>query len=234
MIGSREIKINDGILNIKDVVTKENFYTINGKKIHFYYDVEEDGYYLCNGCWSNEYRGRNSENIIHFYIPNTINGKPVIGIDGETFDGMLKLSSFVIDENNQYFCLYQGGLYSKDMKYMYHMPPAYKQDTFRVPDFVEYIMDSALSNEHIKTLILSKNCKNIYEYGVSCAKKLKKIYLPKSIIFIGFKAFTGTTPEEVFYEGSEKDRDSIDFTDLGFNAGIINAKWHYEYEIPKG
>ncbi len=69
--------------------------------------------------------------------------------------------------------------------------------------------------------------------GVSCAKKLKRIYLPKSIRIIGFKAFIWTSPEEVFYEGSEKNRESIDFTDLVFNSGIIDAKWIYEYELPK-
>lgn len=220
-------------MNTKDIFTKERFYTIDGEKVHFYYDEEDDGYYLCNGYWSNEYSGRNSEKITQFYIPNTINGKPVIGIEGDTFDGMTSLLSFLIDESNQHFKLYQGGLYSKDMKYMFRMPPNYTQDTFRVPDSVEYIMDSSLSNEHIETLILSENCKCIYEYGVSCAKKLKKIYLPKSIMFIGFKAFIWTTLEEVYYEGSEKNRECIDFTDLGFNSGIINAKWHYEYDIPK-
>ncbi len=153
-------------MNIKDIVTKEKFYTLDNEKIHFYYDDDEDGYYLCNSYWSNEYKGRNGKNITQFYIPNTINGKSVIGIDGDTFDGMSRLSSFIIDDSNQYFSLYQGGLYSKDMKYMFHMPPNYRQDTFRVPDFVEYIMDSALSNKYIETLILSKNCKKIFEYGV--------------------------------------------------------------------
>ncbi len=220
-------------MNIKDIVTKENFYTSDGGKIHFYYDGDEDGYYLCNSCYSNKYSGHNSENITQFYIPNTINGKPVIGIDGDTLDGMSRLSSFILDDSNQYFSLYQGGLYSKDMRRMFYMPPDHRQDTFRVPDFVEYIMDSALSNQYIETLILSKNCKKIFEYGVSCAKKLKRIYLPKSIKFIGFKAFIWTSPEIVFYEGSEKDRESIDFTDLSFNSGIIDAEWIYEYELPE-
>ncbi len=220
-------------MNIKDIATNEKFYTIDGEKIHFYYDEDDDGYYLCHSYWSVDYKGRNSENITRFYIPNTINGKPVVGIDEDTFDGMSSLSSFIVDESNQYFRLYQGGLYSKDMKRMFHMPPGFRQDTFRVPDLVEYIMDSALSNGHIETLILSRNCEEIFEYGVACSKKLKRIYLPKSIKFIGFKAFIWTSPEDVFYEGSEKDREKINFTDLNFNSGIINAKWHYEFELPK-
>lgn len=94
-------------------------------------------------------------------------------------------------------------------------------------------MDSALSNAYINTLILSESCKKIFEYGVSCAKNLKMIYIPKSIEFIGFKAFIWTSPNEVYYEGTEEDKKRINFTDLGFNAGIINAKWHYECKLPK-
>ncbi len=219
-------------MNLRDIVTEEHFYIVNGGKIHFYYDHDDDGYYLCNGYWNGEYKGRNSEHITQFYIPNTINGKPVIGIEGDTFDGMAKLSTFIMDDHHPFFRLYKGGLYTKDMKYLYCMPPAYRQDTFCVPDLVEFIMDSALSNGHIETLVLSKKCRKIFEYGVACAKKLKRIYLPKSIEFIGFKAFIWTSPEEVFYEGSQKDREKINFTDLNFNAGIINAKWHYECGFP--
>lgn len=218
-------------MNIKDVVTNEHFYFSDGGKIHFYYDDEEDGYFLFNGFWAGEYKGRNSENIARFYIPNTINGKPVVGIDGDTFDGMANLSSFIIEADNKYFKLYQDGLYSKDMKKMLCMPPDYREKTFRVPEGVEFIMDSALSNDYIDTLILSKGCKRIFEYGVAASKNLKIIYLPKSIEFIGFKAFIWTSPEEVYYEGSEEDKKRIDFTDLGFNAGIIDAKWHYECKM---
>lgn len=217
-------------MNIKDIVTNERFYITDGGKIHFYYDDEEDGYYLCHGYHNTGY---NSENISQFYIPNTINGKPVIGLYGDTFDGMRKLSSFVIEDDNNYFRLYQGGLYSKDMKKIFCMPPDYQQRVFRVPDGVVYIMDSSLSNSYIETLILPESCEEIFEYGVSCAKNLKTVYIPKSIKFIGFKAFIRTSPEEVYYEGSEEDKKRIDFTDLGFNAGIINAKWHYECELPK-
>ena len=220
-------------MNIKDIVTNEYFYIADGGKIHFYFDDEEDGYFLCNGYWIDEYKGRNSENIAQFYIPNTINGKPVVGLDGDTFDGIANLSSFIIEDDNKYFMLYQDGLYSKDMKRMFHMPPDYRQKIFRVPDGVEYIMDSALSDAYINTLILSESCKEIFEYGVSGAKNLKIIYMPKSMEFIGFKAFIGTSPKEVYYEGSEEDKKRIDFTDLVFNAGIINAKWHYECKLPK-
>lgn len=219
-------------MNRKDIVTNEYFYIADGGKIHFYFDNEEDGYFLCVGYWKSEYKGRNSENIARFYIPNTINGKPVVGLDGDTFDGMGNLSSFIIEDDNKYFRVYQDGLYSKDMKRMFHMPPKYREKIFRVPDGVEYIMDSALSNDYIDTLILSEGCKKILEYG-ACAKNLKIIYVPKSIEFIGFKAFIGVSLNDVYYEGSEEDKERIDFTDLGFNAGIIDAKWHYECKMPK-
>lgn len=114
-------------MNIKDIVTSDYFYISDGGKIHFYFDDDEDGYFLCHGYWGDEYKGYNSENIGQFYIPNTINGKPVVGIDGDTFDGIANLSSFKIEDDNKYFKLYQDGLYSRDMKKMFHMPPDYQQ-----------------------------------------------------------------------------------------------------------
>lgn len=67
---------------------------------------------------------------------------------------------------------------------------------------------------------------------MAAAKNLKIIYIPKGIEFIGFKAFIGTSPEVTYYEGSEEDKKRIDFTDLGFNAGFLDAKWHYECKMP--
>ena len=214
-----------------NIVTNEHFYLSDGGKIHFRYDEEIGGCGLCGGFYSDEYKGRNSEDIEKFIIPDKINGKPVIEIDGDTFDGMSRLSGFAVDVDNQYFTIYEGGLYSKDMKKMIHLPPKYCEKLFCVPDTVEYIMDSALSNSYIETMILSPGCTKIYEYGISVAKALKRIYIPKSIEFVGFKAFLGTAPEEVFYEGSMEDRKAINFTDEGFNAGLINAKWHYYCDL---
>ena len=218
-------------MNIKDIVTDECFYISDGGKIHFY--CGDDRCILINGYWNDEYKEYNGENISQFYIPNTINGKPVVGLDYDTFDGMVKLSSFLIEDDNKYFSLYQGGLYSKDMKTIYHMPPDHHQQTFRVPDGVVYIFDSALSNPYIETLILPEGCEEIDQYGVACAKKLKTIYIPKSMRFIGFKAFIWTSPEEVYYEGTEEDKKRIDFNEPLFNGVVINAKWHYGCKIPK-
>ena len=214
-----------------DIITKEHFFMVDGGKIYFYEDGDECG--LCNGYWDGEHLHHNSESIKQFVIPNTINGKPVTEIDGDTFDGMPNLEKFVIDENHPYFKLYQGGLYTRDMKSMYHLPPSDRKEIFRVPDTVEYIMDSALSSQYLETIILSRHCKEVYEYGVSCCKRLKRIYLPKSITFIGFKAFIWTSPEKIFYEGSEQDKNQIDFTDRAFNAGILDAMWHYHCNFPE-
>ena len=51
--------------------------------------------------------------------------------------------------------------------------------------------------------------------------------------FIGFKAFNFTAPQEVFYGGSEEDKAKIDFCDEGFNAGLLNAVWHFDRKIPR-
>ena len=217
----------------KDIVTGEPFYLTDGGRVHFYYDEEDDGYYLCGGLWTQVYQGYNGCDATELYIPNTINGKPVLGLDADLFDRMVHLSSFVVEDDHPSFRLWQGGLYSKDGKQLIRMPLQYRQKVFRVPDSVECIMDSALCNPFIETLILSHQCQTIREYGVPCAKNLKAIYLPRSLQSIGFKAFVFTSPKDVFYEGDEEDREKIEWADTGFNVGLIKAQWHYQWEWPK-
>lgn len=217
-------------MNAKDVVTNENFYFLDGGKVYFGYVDEKGGYYLSGSHWNGKHYEHDGKNISQLYIPNTINGKPVVGIAGDIFEWLIKVSSIIVEDDNEHLRIYQGGLYSKDMKIMFCMPRNYHKKIFRVPDGVECIFDSALSNKYIETLILPQSCKEILEYGVSSAS-LKTVYLPKSIEFIGFKAFINTTPEDIYYEGNEDDKKRINFTDIHFNAGIIHAKWHYECKL---
>lgn len=214
-------------MNSKDIITDRVYYECDGGRVHIGYDEEDDIYEL-----SNSYSNKSSRNIHTLFIPNSINGKAVT-IYGDLLDGMPDIERFEVAEDNPHFCLYEGGLYSKDMTELIFMPPKYEGKTFFVPDGVIKIADSALYRGCLETIVIPEGCRRMIEYSCSAVKSLKRIYIPKSMEFIGFKAFVGTAPEEVFYEGSEEDRAKIDFCDEGFNAGLIDAVWHYNFVIPK-
>ncbi|WP_294479471.1 leucine-rich repeat protein [uncultured Ruminococcus sp.] len=214
-------------MNTKHITTEEKFYICDGCKVYFSTEEEDDG-----SIWLIGTR-ESVSNIRNFYIPNTINGAPVVYIEGDIFDYNNALEHFIVEDDNEYFRMYEGGLYSKDMKKFYFMPPKFDGKVFFVPERVEWIGDTALNAKSLETIVIPEGCQRMIEYSCAGMRSLKRIYIPKSMEFIGFKAFNFTAPEEVFYEGSEEDRTKIDFCDEGFNAGLLNAKWYYDCTIPK-
>ena len=212
-------------MNSKHIVTDKDYYICDGEKVHF---IEDEGTIWLTGGY--EYPGKGIKN---FYIPNTINGKPVDTIEGDIIDYKPDLRSFIVEDDNEYFRLFEGGLYSKDMTEMYFMPPKFEGKVFFVPEGVRLIGDTAIYAQTLETLVIPDGCKRMTEYSAAALKKLKRVYIPKSMEFIGFKAFNFTAPQEVFYGGSEEDKAKIDFCDEGFNAGLLNAVWHFDRKIPR-
>lgn len=219
-------------MNSKHISADETYYICDGCHVHFYYDDDEEGFVLCRGYQTGESgTAVDIANIREFYIPGTINGKPVISLEGDIWDGMNGLGKIIVEDDNEYFCLYQGGLYSKDMSRIYHMPPGFSGKIFYVPESVRIVYDSGLFNQSVETIVIPEGCTTILEYALACDKSLKSIYLPKSLEFIGLKAFNFSEVEDVFYAGSEQDRDKIIFIDR--TLLICGAKWHYNSEIPR-
>ena len=67
-------------MNTKHIVTDENFYICDGCKVYYSTEEEDDG-----SIWLIGTRESISD-IRDFYIPNTINGAPVVYIEGDIFD----------------------------------------------------------------------------------------------------------------------------------------------------
>lgn len=214
-------------MNVKHIVTDKNYYISDGAKIYFGYDSEDDDTEITLGCRSEDHQTEPHD----FYIPNTINGKSVTYIDGDTFDNFL-VRQFIVEDDNEYFKVFEDALYTKDMKALISSPYTNMVKTFVLPSGVEEIYDSALTNKYIETLLFPEGFKKIWQYGVACAKNLKRVYIPKSLELIGLKAFWFTEPEDVFYGGSEEDRANIKYIDDYFCAsGLLDAKWHYNFTM---
>lgn len=77
----------------------------------------------------------------------------------------------------------------------------------------------------LETLIIREGPYNIAS-TFSPGKNIKNIYLPKSITTIESNTFTACSGVNVWYAGSAKDREKIDFG-TGNDAVLNNATWHY-------
>lgn len=216
---------------MKDIVIKGCYYISDGGKVHFLYQKNEDVYALVGSIRDiNGYSVYNSEDITELIIPNTINGKELKYIDGSTFECLHNLKKIVIEDDNKYFSLNNGGLYTKDMKELIRMPPLYIDSCYRVKDGVETICDCSIANSFIETLILPEGCKVIEEYGITGSDNLKSVFLPKSIKVIGLKNFIFAPLTDIYYGGNESDREQI-YNQFGEKMLLDEAIWHYNVQI---
>lgn len=127
-------------------------------------------------------------------------GKDVKELRGEAFVNLRALKEFVVDEENENFCVVDGVLYTKDMKTLLCCPKAYEGGkTFIVPATVEVISRSALSDCKFEEVLLPEGLKRIESMAFLKAENLKKINsykgsktyesLPDGLEFIGLDAF---------------------------------------------
>ena len=134
------------------------------------------------------------------YIETVYIGKDVKELRGESFVNLRALKEFVVDEQNESFCAVDGVLYTKDMKTLLCVPKAYEGGkTFIVPETVEVISRSALSDCKFEEVLLPEDLKRIESMAFLKAENLKEINsykgsktyasLPEGLEFIGLDAF---------------------------------------------
>lgn len=216
---------------MRDIVSKDCFYISDGGKVHFLYQKKEDVYALVGSIREKfGYAGCNSADITELIIPNTINGKELKYISGDTFECMRNLKRIIIEEDNKYFSLIEGGLYTKDMTELIRMSPQFTDSCYRVLDGVEMVCDSSIDNPYIETLILPDGCRIIEEYGITGSTNIKRVFIPKSIEIIGRNNFRDANLTDVYYGGSEKDREHI-IDQWGEKMLLDKTEWHYNCKM---
>lgn len=208
-----------------NIQTNDVCYLINGEPVKFYYSHDDEGYHIC-GQW-------NGSNITELYIPDTINGKPVVWVDGDTYDCMFKLERIVVSREHKYFATVDGALYSKDMKTLFWYPTKRRDKVCILPKGVVTVADSALSNPYVEIIVLPEGTEWVYSYGMAGARNLRDLYVPISMKQFMFKAALGCISlKNIYYEGTEDDWKNVDLSDENFNYALADAKMHYSCKIP--
>lgn len=187
-----------------NISTYQNYYIFNGIKIKFFYDEEIDGYVLT------EAKGE----LDDFFIPNTINGKPIKDINGSILWELTGYDKISVSNDNSNFQVVDGVLFTCDMKRLVIYPPEKKNEIYSVPKGVEEIGEDSFCNHYIKTLVFPAGLKWIIQYAIEC-RNLETLYIPKTLKKVYFKAFAGCGfIKRIYFEGTEEDWNKIDFTDF--------------------
>ena len=106
--------------------------------------------------------------------------------------GAFSTDSITIDENNPYYVIEDGIIFTKDRKKLTHyLRRSYKYGTsYAVPEGVEVIGKLAFRGSGLEEIILSESLREIEEEAFAdCG--LEEIVLPESLREIGNRAFTG-------------------------------------------
>ncbi len=124
----------------------------------------------------------------------------------EMIYGCEKLSSISVSEDHAKLSTAGGVLYTKAMDGLLFYPPAAGGVTFRIPDSVSYIGESAFYGAgNIKELVFPEGIKSIGNYAFSSCSHLETINLPDGIELIGDYAFYGCSSIKVVnYGGSDE------------------------------
>jgi len=207
-------------------------------------------------------------------IPNEINGMPVTKIKGGAFMNCLKvkvinipenvtnvsiftenvnteekslLEAINVDENNKEYCSENGILFSKDKSSFVKYPPAYKGESYTIPESVTNIeMGAFFRNTYLKSITIPANVESIpigafmnctslesltLEYGVkiiaemafSGCNALKEVNIPSTVEAIYAGAFANCTGlEKVVIEEGVKVISSDFFKVQGAFEGCTN------------
>lgn len=100
---------------------------------------------------------------------------PEVKLDpGNPFDGANMLKQFTIDPINPYYTVFQGVLYSKDMKSLISFPPANPIKSFVVPSTVVEILNFSMKNcQYVENIVNPVSVKRIGCLFIDTAPKIK-------------------------------------------------------------
>lgn len=115
-------------------------------------------------------------------------GKSVTTLSGNAFEGCTNLESISVAEDNQYFSSMDGVLYNKDKTVLYKYPASKNSTTFKVPETVNAIAESAFYGAKYLESIDISNVRIIGDGAFKYCEKLTGMDL-SSVSEIGTSAF---------------------------------------------
>ncbi len=113
--------------------------------------------------------------------------------DGRTFSGLTNITNFVVEEDNEYFSVVDGVLYSKDGTTLLSSPGAIdkgENETWDTPDELTKIGDYAFYRSYdLSSIELPEGIEEVGESAFEGCSGLTSVVLPQEVTVIDDKAF---------------------------------------------
>ena len=168
--------------------------------------IDENGFYIKDGVLLS-YTGENTDVTIpetvktiadytFFSSENAKNikticiGANVQNIEVNAFAGLENLVDIIISANNYSFVYENGLIMSSDGSILLRYERE-GEKAFTIPDTVRYVMAHAVQSTGLEEINFGNNLEYIGYYAFSSNYKLKSIFLPETVKYIGEGAFSG-------------------------------------------
>lgn len=111
-------------------------------------------------------------------------------MDYTAFSNTREMMAYEVEPGNTHFVSVDGVLYTKDMKILVAYPSNKPDNTFTIPEAVEKISFSAMSNtRNLNSLTLLNSLKTISDYAFLGSNGISNINWGTGLEIIGYKAF---------------------------------------------
>lgn len=150
--------------------------------------------------------------------------------DIKFLSNMPNLKEVQISSDNTKYTSDDGVVLNKQKTAVCFYPPAREENEYAIPSGITVICERCFNgNKKIEKVIAPRGLKKIESNTFMDCSQLKEITLPVSLKEIGMDSFRFTEISDVYYEGSESDRNTISF--LTDDTSVENATWHYNCHL---
>ena len=104
-----------------------------------------------------------------------------------------EVTTVEVAESNPYIRVFEGAIYSKNMKQLLYYPAGIKAEVLKIPDGVKQIVSaSCCFNKHVKEVIMPDTVAEIGYWAFEGCSSLEKINISENCEFLGQYAFVNT------------------------------------------
>ncbi len=116
------------------------------------------------------------------------------------------LTEIAVDENNEYYTVYNGVLFNKDKTQLIAYPAAKTETSYVVPDSVTSIIDIAFGGvENLTSIVVTDNVINIGTMAFYYCSNIESFTISDSVVNVGITIFEGCESlTDIYYEGTEE------------------------------
>jgi hypothetical protein len=151
----------------------------------------------------------------------------VTNIEYAAFTLCDNLVDFVVASENPAYCVFDGAIYTSDMKTLVCYPCG-RSGSLTIPNGVTQIVQNTFQGSHLTNIVIPDGITEI-DFATFTVSNLKTVTIPASVTKIDVYAFNCRNLTDVFFSGTEEQWNAIEKEAEG-NDPLFSAAIHYNVQ----